>query len=53
MSSQEQEEMKKEDNFEFSGEESYYGRLCKNYGEKCEECKWQDTYRCRNGALRG
>lgn len=53
MTSKDVEEIKKEDYFIYSGKESYYGRLCENYGKECDKCKWQDTYRCRDGSVRG
>lgn len=53
----------KEDNFIFEGKQAfvdgkpnqqgYYGRYCVNYLKKCEDCKWYETLRCRDGQLKG
>ena len=53
MSLSETTESTKKDYFVFSGEHDYYGRVCENYGKKCEECKWDGTNRCRDGTVRG
>ena len=43
----------KDDNFIYEGERGYYGRKCVNYLTKCEDCKWHDNYRCREGMVKG
>ncbi|MDO5115210.1 MAG: hypothetical protein Q4D58_03855 [Synergistaceae bacterium] len=53
MASDEKDSAKREDCFVFSGEYDYYGRVCSNYGVLCDRCKWLETYRCRDGKVRG
>lgn len=53
MADTEQTKKEKENNFVFSGVNDYYGRVCANYGKKCDECKWNGEYRCRDGKFRG